>query len=62
MLLKIDPQTLLKINPQVLLKTDPQTLLKIGFTSGAKLKNLIARTAQSKSLNKTKQNYAKKCW
>ena len=35
-------------------------LLKIGFTSGTKLKNLIAKTARLKPLNKTKQNYNKK--
>ena len=44
----------------MLLKINPQTLLKIGFTSGTKLKNLTARTARLKPLNKTKQNYTKK--
>ena len=44
----------------MLLEIDPQTLLKIGFTSGTKLKNLIARTARLKPLNKTKQNYTMK--
>ena len=64
----MDPRSLLKtgftnvtqIDPQVLLEADPQTLLKIGFTSGTKFKNLIARTARLKPLNKTKQNYNKK--
>ena len=44
----------------MLLEIDPQTLLKIGFTSGAKFKNLTAKTARLKPLNKTKQNYTKK--
>ena len=52
MLLEIDSQTLLKIDPQVLLEINPQTLLKISFTSGTKLKNLLAGTARLKLLTK----------
>ena len=44
----------------MLLEIDPKTLLKIGFTTGTELKNLIARTALLKPLNKTRQNYNKK--
>ena len=64
---QIDPQVLLKLThkcysnrPTSVTQIDPQTLLKINFVSGAKLKNLIAKTARLKPLNKTKQNYTKK--
>ena len=62
MLLEIDSQTLLKIDPQVLLEINPQTLLKISFTSGTKLKNLLAGTARLKLLTKQNKTMLRKWW
>ena len=40
-------------------RIDPQMLLKTNFKGVTKLKTLLAKTAQLKTLNKIKQNYAK---
>ena len=56
----MDPQTLPKIDPQTLLKIDPQVFLRIVFTSGSKPKNFGCKDCTIKTLNKAKQNHAKK--